>query len=184
MIVVVASTWALSAHAVAQAHDSDRLPQIRDNFSELAERQAKETVEKQEALEKQEAAEKQAREAAERKQKEEQSQQAEAHLREETERGQRAERQSKEAEEREEAATRKHEEEAAVVHCVVPSLTGDSLKSARTVLHKAHCRLGRVTMIRGTHGHDVVIAQSVKGGARSPANTEVGVVIGPPKKRK
>ena len=66
--------------------------------------------------------------------------------------------------------------------CLVPSLKGDSLSKARTVLRKAHCRLGKVTRARTTHtarhAAEVVVRQDPARGKRRANSTKVAVTIG------
>ena len=92
-----------------------------------------------------------------------------------------AERAQREALERKTAA----EEAASVskVRCVVPSLRGASLVTARRRLHKAHCRLGHVTAARGHHGGLVVTKQSPSRGKRLANGRPVAVWLGQPARR-
>jgi len=185
LVIVLIVSWVLATPVLAHAYVASVPSPTPDGFVELTEQLAKEQQEKKEALEKQEASEEQSREAAEQKQREEQSHQAEAHLHEEAERGQQAARQAKEAEERAEQEVRhKIEVEQEAVRCVVPSLKGDSLRSARSLLLKDHCRLGKVSDAHGAHGHLVVVAQSVKGGLKRPAGATVAVTLGLAKRRR
>lgn len=81
-----------------------------------------------------------------------------------------------EREEREHAEAEQAEAEAAqAVRCVVPSLTGDSLKQARHALTKAHCRLGKTSEQHTGRGTLVVVAQSAKHGRRLPARSRIAV---------
>jgi hypothetical protein len=84
-------------------------------------------------------------------------------------------------EEREQREQAEREHHAKALHCLVPSLKGDSLKRAAAALKKNHCQLGR---IGGSHAHPasfVVIAQKLKAGSRLPAGTAVGVTLGRPR---
>jgi hypothetical protein len=92
------------------------------------------------------------------------------------------ERAGRETAERE--AKKKEEEKAAVarsVRCVVPRLRGDSLASARTVLGRAHCSLGKVSRPRERQRKLVVSAQSVRAGRKVAQGTAVAVKLGPAK---
>jgi hypothetical protein len=67
----------------------------------------------------------------------------------------------------------------AAERCVVPSLKGDSLSKARHALNKAHCKLGKVTMSRGSSGSSLVVThQKTAPGKRLPVWTRVAVTIG------
>jgi hypothetical protein len=141
-------------------------------LKEFNEQNAKEVAEKAAAREKteHEAATKAANEAAERKVAEER-QQREA-----------AERQQAEATKQAEEAAQRQSNEAAAKQCVVPSLKGDSVTSARKALGKAHCRLGKVKTPHGAHGLLVVTGQSVKSGSKRPSGTAVTVTLGAAKR--
>jgi hypothetical protein len=79
----------------------------------------------------------------------------------------------KEAAERERLA-------ATAAMCVVPSLKGDSLAAARSALHTAHCKLGKVTSPHGRrrHGALVVLSQSHPRGAMLPRASAIAVRLG------
>ena len=106
--------------------------------------------------------------------------------------GQRAAEQTvREAREREaaklaqEEAERKAREQAALVQvhpvtCRVPALRGDSLRRARRVLERAHCRLGTVRRPRHSHGALVVIRQGARRGRTLAGGTQIAVTLGPP----
>jgi hypothetical protein len=73
--------------------------------------------------------------------------------------------------------------ELAASQCAVPSLTGDSLKTASTALSRAHCRLGKVTRSHSHHGVLVITRQSYKRGARLAQGALVAVSLGPKPRR-
>ena len=81
---------------------------------------------------------------------------------------------------------REEEDEAAkdvgpvVLECVVPSLKGDTLSTAREALSKAHCVLGKVSRAKGRRGRLVVVGQRVGAGGKLPNDTRIGVALGPP----
>jgi hypothetical protein len=86
---------------------------------------------------------------------------------------------STEARESREAAERKAREEAQASHCVVPSLTKDTLSKARRALGKAHCRLGTVTRPRKrVRGALVVRRQSPRSGTQLAGGARVSVTLG------
>jgi hypothetical protein len=63
--------------------------------------------------------------------------------------------------------------------CVVPKLTGRTLKGAKTLLRAAHCKLGNVTTERPLRRrHERVITQTPKPGATLPLHTRVVLVMG------
>lgn len=66
----------------------------------------------------------------------------------------------------------------AVVKCVVPRLTGKSLKAAKAALAKAHCRIGKVKTkrVRGKVGK--VVTQGAKPGKLLARNTKIALLIG------
>lgn len=87
--------------------------------------------------------------------------------------------------EEERQARKKQEEEqaagtaaapASVTSCVVPSVDGESLKSAREALRRKHCQLGAVSGRR--RGKLVVTHQSRKPGTELPAGTTIAVHLG------
>ena len=64
------------------------------------------------------------------------------------------------------------------VMCVVPRLVGKTLLAAKSLIRKAHCRLGAVTYARSrTVGKGHVISQSRRAGRRYPANTKISLVV-------
>jgi hypothetical protein len=65
-----------------------------------------------------------------------------------------------------------------IVHCVVPSLKGDSLSRAKQVLLHANCKLGKVHKHRGAHGTLVVTGQSPAHGKRLAQGAAIGVALG------
>jgi hypothetical protein len=77
------------------------------------------------------------------------------------------------------ARLEQEERESNARQCVVPSLKGDSLAKARSVLRKAHCRLGKVSRPGGRYQGDlVVIRQRIAHGRRLPNHTPVAVTLG------
>jgi hypothetical protein len=62
--------------------------------------------------------------------------------------------------------------------CVVPNIVGKQLASARTMLARGHCKLGRVAHHK-RHGHKrgTVVSQSAKAGQRLPAGARINVVV-------
>jgi archaellum component FlaD/FlaE len=164
----------LGAPVVAQAYE---VGPPSKGLIEGTEKQAQEAAEQQAK----ENGEKQTKEATEKKQKEEHEHQAaEALQREEAEHRLQAETLSKETEQR--VAQQKAEETANL--CVVPNLKGDSLSRARAALRKAHCALGKVLMPHHSHGHLVVMGQSVKRGLKRSHGTAVAVTLGVSKSHK
>ena len=73
----------------------------------------------------------------------------------------------------------------AVVRCVVPNVKGKTVATARAMLTRRRCRLGRVSR---TYSAKVrlgrVIAQSRRPGARLPRGTRVNVVVSRGKRRR
>jgi hypothetical protein len=65
--------------------------------------------------------------------------------------------------------------------CVVPSLHGATLRAARHVLAKAHCRLGKVSQPSRHRGALVVTGQDVRRGRKLAAGALVAVSLGPPR---
>jgi hypothetical protein len=72
--------------------------------------------------------------------------------------------------------------------CIVPKLKGKSLTSARTLLSRAHCALGKVKRPRARKGHKlgtlVVGSQSPSAGRKLAAGSKVAVVLARPAKRR
>jgi hypothetical protein len=97
-----------------------------------------------------------------------------------------AEREAKEAQlrlaveraEREAAEAKAAESKPTVVECVVPSLIGHSRSAAQRALAKAHCKLGKVTKLRGGHGALVVIRQSAEHGKKLPDGARIAIELG------
>jgi beta-lactam-binding protein with PASTA domain len=61
---------------------------------------------------------------------------------------------------------------------VVPNLRGKTLGAARRALARAHCRLGRVKLVRSKKvkkGH--VVSQSVRPGTRLANGARIGVAV-------
>jgi uncharacterized protein involved in copper resistance len=138
-------------------------------FKEAAEQNAKEGAERaaaREALERaeSEAATKAADEAAEHKATEERQQRevVERQHIQETQQSEEAERQPT---------------KAPAAQCVVPSLKGDSLNSARKALSRAHCRLGKVTVPHRSQGRLIVTSQGIKHELKRPNDTAVAVTL-------
>jgi hypothetical protein len=119
------------------------------------------SIGEREAREHREAEERPAKEAAERA----------AHEREIRETGERA---GRETAEREVLA-----KQASTTMCVVPSLKGDSLTAARRALGKAHCKLGKVSKLRGHHKTLLVTSQSAKSGKTLADGAAIAVKLGP-----
>jgi hypothetical protein len=68
----------------------------------------------------------------------------------------------------------------AAKHCVVPSLRGDTLSTAKRALVKAHCQIGKVSRPRHAHGKLVVTRQAQPAGKHEPADSHVAVTLGSP----
>jgi hypothetical protein len=67
---------------------------------------------------------------------------------------------------------------AAPVRCVVPKLRGKRLRRAKSLLRRAHCRLGQVTRKPGTRiAPGRVLASRPRTGARRPRATRVRLVV-------
>ena len=170
LIVLISAFVLLAAPVTAGAYTNkgrspEGVEEAEQRSKEAAEQQARENTERKEheakaAEERKTAEERPQREAAERKHQEE--------TREATERT-----------EKEAAEEAQEKAKGAASRCVVPTLEGDSLASARRALHRAHCKLGRVTVPRGGHGTLVVTAQSLRRGAKRPGGTAVAVTLGP-----
>jgi hypothetical protein len=88
----------------------------------------------------------------------------------------------------EEAALERYENETMLkrrhASCVVPALTGDTLKAARQAIHKAHCRLGRVREPHRHQGMLVVVGQSLRRGMKRASETVIDVTMGTPRSRR
>ncbi len=96
---------------------------------------------------------------------------------------QRAEREARERAAAEEAATRYAEEAArqkalAAARCHVPKVLGHTLKVAKTILQRAHCRLGRVTVRKGAKGQRRVVWQKPGKGGIYPPGERVALALG------
>jgi hypothetical protein len=63
------------------------------------------------------------------------------------------------------------------VVCVVPKLRGRTLASAKKLLAKAHCRLGKVTKKRSKGKVGLVVSQKPKAGSRLKAGSAIAVVL-------
>jgi hypothetical protein len=61
--------------------------------------------------------------------------------------------------------------------CVVPSLEGDTLSTAKSALARAHCKLGKVTRSHKRHGTLHVASQRPKKGKRLRAGSAVAVTL-------
>jgi subtilisin family serine protease len=65
-----------------------------------------------------------------------------------------------------------------LVRCVVPNVKGKTLRTARTVLTRRRCRLGRVTRAYSARvRRGKIVRQSRRPGARLPRGTRVNVVV-------
>lgn len=64
----------------------------------------------------------------------------------------------------------------AVINCVVPKLTGKSLKAGRKALSKAHCKVGKVTGEKGKAAK--IVKQGSKAGTAKPEGSAVSVTLG------
>lgn len=93
------------------------------------------------------------------------------------------EQRAKEATEAKVAASKAAEEPADdhqpshVTNCVVPLVRGDSLDVARSVLGRAHCRLGKVVRPRHYHGRLVVIRESPRRGTHISSRVPVALIL-------
>src|ERR1700677_233321 len=87
---------------------------------------------------------------------------------------------SERAREASEGSTREASERAArpVPWCVVPRLKGDSLRTARRALDKAHCTLGRVSKPKSSRLQLVVLRQSPRRGVKLGDNARVALTLG------
>ena len=90
-----------------------------------------------------------------------------------------------------EEAARKHREEEAAARdtraqaCIVPTLRGDTLTSARRALSKAHCRLGKVSKPKGHHHGQLVVTQErASAGAKLPSDARIAFILGGPLRRR
>jgi hypothetical protein len=61
--------------------------------------------------------------------------------------------------------------------CVVPALRGRVLVRARSLLGKAHCRVGKVKRVRSTKKKNVVVAQKPAAGKRLPKGGSVTLTV-------
>lgn len=73
---------------------------------------------------------------------------------------------------------------AAMATCLVPSLRGDALRTARRALSKAHCKLGRVFGPRRHRARLVVTRQGERAGALLFNETPVAVRLGKPRSKR
>ncbi len=65
-----------------------------------------------------------------------------------------------------------------VVKCKVPNTVGKTLAKAKTMITKAHCRVGKVTRTYSRkRKKDVVIGQSKRPGRVVPKNTKIDLVV-------
>jgi hypothetical protein len=63
--------------------------------------------------------------------------------------------------------------------CAVPKLKGKRLAAAKTLLAKAHCRVGKITSRKGPQkSRGRVVGQTPGQGAVRPAGSKVALVIG------
>jgi hypothetical protein len=67
---------------------------------------------------------------------------------------------------------------AGAVRCVVPGLRGRSLASTRRMLRAAHCSLGKVGRVHGSHGALVVLRQGTRRGTHLHDGAAVAVTLG------
>jgi serine/threonine-protein kinase len=68
--------------------------------------------------------------------------------------------------------------------CVVPSVKGKTLASARAAIRAAHCQLGRVTHAYSPHvKNGRVISQKPQSGTRLPNGSKVQLVFSLGKRR-
>jgi hypothetical protein len=74
-----------------------------------------------------------------------------------------------------EAAERAAESAPAAPQCVVPSLTGHTLAGARSLLARAHCKLGHVSYPRRRHGALHITRQNPARGTRLAAQASISV---------
>lgn len=73
---------------------------------------------------------------------------------------------------------REEQAEAESRDCVVPSLKGDSIATARRRLTRVHCKLGRISGLRGRHeGETMIVGQSLHVGTRLAPGARVGVTM-------
>jgi hypothetical protein len=80
----------------------------------------------------------------------------------------------------EEATLKRHEEErvAARIRCRVPDLRGHTLRGARRLLARGHCRVGSVRRPGNVSGALVVTKQSVRHGRTLKKGARVSVTLG------
>lgn len=72
----------------------------------------------------------------------------------------------------------------ASLRCVVPSLKGDTLATARRTLSRDHCRLGRITRPRTRHAALIVTRQARPAGDRLSDGAAVAVRLGARRRRR
>ncbi len=96
------------------------------------------------------------------------------------EREQRAAVERRQQEERERQATSETPKRAAgpaAIGCTVPYLVGHTLRGARKLLTRAHCRIGTIHKPARGHGKLLVIRQSRRRGTKLAANTAIAVYL-------
>jgi beta-lactam-binding protein with PASTA domain len=72
-----------------------------------------------------------------------------------------------------------------VAHCIVPKLTGRSLKGSKRALRAAGCKVGEAIKSKGaTAKTGKVVGQKVKPGTVLPAGSVIKVTLGQPKPKK
>jgi hypothetical protein len=104
--------------------------------------------------------------------------QAEGGLLQQRERNQASAQAAREAGERETLARERAVMSLPASRCVVPRLRGDSLRTARRALSRAHCKLGRVEKPRKGRGHVRVVRQGAPPGAQLHDNAVISIVLG------
>jgi hypothetical protein len=65
-----------------------------------------------------------------------------------------------------------------VPRCIVPSLKGDTLSTARRVLQKAHCHLGKISQPRRHRGALIVVREIPGHGKKLAGGAAVAVTLG------
>jgi hypothetical protein len=85
---------------------------------------------------------------------------------------------AEEREAREAAARERREAEADHPACIVPALKGDTLTEARSVLAKAHCRLGRLHRLARRHGAARVLREGTRPGTHLGNGAPVALWLG------
>jgi len=65
--------------------------------------------------------------------------------------------------------------------CTVPYLVGHTLSGARSLLIRAHCRVGKIHKPTHTRGRLLVVRQGQRRGAKLAANTAIAIYLRSPK---